>query len=65
MTQSHLARIRKKILSNPHSNSGGRPQVLKNVPKRVCVKNDTLGGIDVATKVAQHVRYGIKIYCKC
>ena len=54
--KSHAAQIKQKRLSNLRANSGGRPQVLTYVDKRVCVKVATLRNIDVAIHVPQHVR---------
>lgn len=56
VSQSYIARIKKKRLPDLEASCGGRPQVLTDAQKRVCIKAATLGGIDAATQIAQHVR---------
>ena len=56
VSQSHVARLRKKRLYDLPASSGGRPQVLSDAQKRVCVRVVTSGVFEIATQVAQHVR---------
>lgn len=56
VSQSHVARLRKKRLCDLPASSGGRPQVLSDAQKRACVRAVTSGGFEIATQVAQHVR---------
>lgn len=55
MSQSFVAKIKKKRMSDVAPNHGGRQPLLTSAEKRACVRAVTLGGIEVATKVGQHV----------
>ena len=56
MSQSHVARLRRKRLSDIPTSSGGRPQVLTDAQKRACIRAVTSEGFEAATQAIQHVR---------
>lgn len=49
VTQNYVVQIRKKRLFDFWPSSGGRPQMLTNTHKKICIKVATLGGVDIAT----------------
>ena len=56
VSQSHVARLRRKRLFDIPASSGGRPQALTDAQKRACIRAVTSGGFEVATHATQHVR---------
>lgn len=55
VSQSFVAKIKKKRMSDVAPNRGGRQPLLTSAEKRACFRAITLGGIEVAIEVGQHV----------
>jgi transposase len=56
VSQSHVARLRRKRLSDIPTSSSGRPQALTNTQKRACIRAVTSGGFETTTQATKYVR---------